>query len=164
MYLSGSWQTRKNKMKHTDQLPLQYVMVARTPLLPEVLPRLTRQLMVLFRDLLNWHFHFVKAHFEPAADLIIAGEQEKWCCPLDKSPASRNIRLIKRASWSLHQKPVPSPFLKTIEEVIQDKTITTLGNIHRCKWSNCSAILFQAVVKVITSASHKSMFLILKTE
>ena len=53
-------------------------MAARTPLFPEVLPRLMRQSLVLFGDLMNSHFHFVKTYFEPAVDLIIAvGEQEK---------------------------------------------------------------------------------------
>lgn len=63
-------------MKPTERLPLWYVMAART-LFPEVLPRLMRQSLVLFGDLLNSHFHLVKTYFEPAVDVITAAEQER---------------------------------------------------------------------------------------
>lgn len=55
-----------------------------------------RESLVLFGDLLNAGFHFVKTYFEPALDLIIAvGEQEKWCCSLDKSPTSNKKGILK---------------------------------------------------------------------
>lgn len=44
---------KENKTKHTEELPLPFVAISRPPLLPEVLPRSVRQLMALFRDLLN---------------------------------------------------------------------------------------------------------------
>lgn len=64
-------------MEYSEQLPLWYAMAARPPLFPEVPPRLMRQSLVLFGDLVNSGFHFVKTYSEPAVDLMIAAEQEK---------------------------------------------------------------------------------------
>lgn len=102
----------------------------RRPLCPEVLPRLMRQSLLLSGDALNSHFHLAKTQFEPAVDLIIAaGEQEKWCCSLDKSPTSnKNPSILKSPSEAC-----PTSLFKTAAEEIQDKTITTLSSILKCK-------------------------------
>lgn len=144
-----------NKMKHTEQLPLWYVMAARTPLFLEVLPRLMRQSLVLLGDLLNLHFHFVKtwascwSHF--CLENRRIGEQEKWCCSLDKNPISSKKKTKQTKNPNILKSPPEAcpRSLLAVEEEIKTKPWQhlVLFSSVSSRGCNCCAIFFQASVK-----------------